>query len=37
MPMVHDMSLTDKYAIVYDLPVTVNFDLISQRYGLPFA
>jgi carotenoid cleavage dioxygenase-like enzyme len=37
MPMVHDMSLTDKYAIVYDLPVTVNFDLISQGYGFPFA
>ena len=31
------MSLTDKYAIVYDLPVTVNFDLISQGYGFPFA
>ncbi|RLE23542.1 MAG: carotenoid oxygenase [Actinobacteria bacterium] len=37
MPMVHDMSLTDKYAIVYDLPVTVNFDLIAQGFGFPFA
>jgi 8'-apo-carotenoid 13,14-cleaving dioxygenase len=27
MVMVHDMSLTQRYAVVYDLPVTVDFDL----------
>ncbi|MEZ5250719.1 MAG: carotenoid oxygenase family protein [Ilumatobacteraceae bacterium] len=27
MSMVHDMSLTQKYAVVYDMPVTVDFDL----------
>jgi carotenoid cleavage dioxygenase len=27
MAMVHDMSLTQRYAVVYDLPVTVDFDL----------
>jgi carotenoid cleavage dioxygenase len=27
MTMVHDMSLTQRYAVVYDLPVTVDFDL----------
>lgn len=27
MSMLHDMSLTNKYAIVYDQPVTVDFDL----------
>jgi carotenoid cleavage dioxygenase len=27
MVMVHDMSLTQRYAIVYDMPVTVDFDL----------
>lgn len=37
MPMVHDMSLTKKYAIVYDLPVTVNFDVMAQGFEFPFA
>jgi carotenoid cleavage dioxygenase len=27
MVMMHDMSLTQKYAIAYDFPVTVDFDL----------
>ena len=27
MSMVHDMSLTGRYAVVYDQPVTVDFDL----------
>lgn len=27
MVMVHDMSLTQRYAVVYDMPVTVDFDL----------
>ena len=27
MTMVHDMSLTQRYAVVYDFPVTVDFDL----------
>ena len=26
-PMVHDMSLTQRYAIVYDMPVTLDLDL----------
>jgi 8'-apo-carotenoid 13,14-cleaving dioxygenase len=26
-PMVHDMSLTQKYAVVYDMPVTLDLDL----------
>jgi len=29
MVMVHDMSLTRRYAVVYDLPVTVDFDLVA--------
>lgn len=36
MPMMHDMSLTDKYAIVYDLSVTVNFDVLAAGYAFPF-
>ena len=27
MTMIHDMSLTQRYAVVYDLPVTVDLDL----------
>jgi carotenoid cleavage dioxygenase len=27
MSMVHDMSLTQRFAVVYDFPVTVDFDL----------
>jgi 8'-apo-carotenoid 13,14-cleaving dioxygenase len=27
MVMIHDMSLTQRYAVVYDLPVTVDLDL----------
>ncbi len=30
MIMLHDMSLTDTYAVVYDLPVTVDIDLAGQ-------
>lgn len=37
MPMVHDMSLTPTYAIVYDLPVTVSFDVMGQGFSFPFA
>ena len=29
MVMVHDMSLTRNYAVVYDLPVTVDVDLVA--------
>ena len=31
MVMVHDMSLTRSYAVVYDLPVTVDLDLAGAR------
>jgi carotenoid cleavage dioxygenase-like enzyme len=36
MPMMHDMSLTDTYAIIYDLSVTVNFDVLAAGYPFPF-
>ncbi|WP_051062462.1 carotenoid oxygenase family protein [Ilumatobacter nonamiensis] len=36
MPMIHDMSLTDKYAIVYDLSVTVNLEVLTAGYAFPF-
>jgi len=37
MPMIHDISLTDRYAVVYDLPVTVSLDVLSKGYLFPFA
>lgn len=37
MPMIHDMSLTDRYAVVYDLPVTVSFDVMGQGFPFPFG
>ena len=36
MVMVHDLSLTARYAIVYDLPVTLNMKLAMQQ-RFPFA
>ncbi|MGI9604920.1 MAG: carotenoid oxygenase family protein [Acidimicrobiales bacterium] len=36
MTMMHDMSLTDRYAVVYDQPVTVNFDAMTDGYAFPF-
>ncbi len=36
MPMMHDMSLTEKYVVVYDLPVTVNMDVVMAGYSFPF-
>ncbi len=37
MPMVHDMSITPNWALVYDLPVTVNLDIAAEGYAFPFA
>lgn len=31
MIMLHDMSLTERYAVVYDLPVTVDIELAMQE------
>jgi carotenoid cleavage dioxygenase-like enzyme len=37
MPMVHDMSLTANYAVVYDLPVTVHLEMATAGAPFPFA
>jgi carotenoid cleavage dioxygenase len=37
MPMVHDMSLTRDYAVIYDLPVTVDLDLAMSGSPFPFS
>jgi carotenoid cleavage dioxygenase-like enzyme len=36
MAMVHDMSLTKRYAVVYDMPVTVDLDLAFAGGSFPF-
>ncbi len=36
MSMLHDMSLTATYAVVYDQPVTVDLDLAFGGSGFPF-
>ena len=37
MIMVHDMSLTSNYAVIYDLPVTVDFRLLERGMRFPFG
>lgn len=36
MTMLHDMSLTSRYAVVYDQPVTVDLDLAFAGHTFPF-
>lgn len=36
MTMMHDMSLTQKYVVIYDQPVTVNFEML-ENYNFPFS
>ncbi len=36
MPMVHDMSLTPNWAVIYDLGVTVRFDMMGE-YPFPIG
>ena len=36
MPMIHDMSITERCALVYDLPVTVDLDVLTDGYPWPF-
>ena len=36
MSMVHDMSITGRYAVVYDLPVTVDLDAAFKGSVFPF-
>lgn len=36
MTMMHDMSITDKYIVIYDQPVIVDIDLAFSGYSFPF-
>jgi carotenoid cleavage dioxygenase len=35
-PMLHDMSLTEKYAVIYDLPVVFDVELAMAGTRLPY-
>ena len=37
MPMVHDMSLTSRYVLVYDLPVCLDIEAAMTDNPFPFA
>jgi len=37
MTMVHDVSLTPNYVVVYDLPVTINLEMAMAGSNFPFA
>lgn len=34
-PMMHDFTLTEKYVVIYDLPVTLDMSLITQSMPMP--
>ncbi|CPW03092.1 Putative dioxygenase [Mycobacteroides abscessus] len=34
-PMMHDFTLTEKYVVFYDLPVTLDMSMISQSVPVP--
>ena len=36
MTMIHDMSLTKNYAVIYDLPVTISFMALARGATFPF-
>ncbi len=37
MPMIHDISITDRYAVIFDTSVTVNFDVMAKGINIPFG
>ena len=37
MPMIHDMSLTENYVIIYDLPVCVDLNMALEGVPFPMA
>ena len=36
-PMLHDMSLTERYAVVYDLPVVFDLDAAMAGAAMPYS
>ncbi|WP_255566611.1 carotenoid oxygenase family protein [Iamia sp. SCSIO 61187] len=36
-PMVHDMSLSERFAVAYDLPVTFDMEVAARGGGFPYS
>ena len=36
-PMIHDMSLSERFAVVYDMPVTFDMEMAASGRGLPYS
>ena len=36
-PMMHDFALTEKYVVLYDLPVTFSMDAVSTGIEMPYT
>ncbi len=36
MTMIHDMSLTENYVVIFDLPVTISFTALAMGADFPF-
>ncbi|MER5387225.1 carotenoid oxygenase family protein [Streptomyces sp. NPDC002688] len=36
-PLIHDLALTDRFAVIYDLPVTFSMDLAMTGASFPYA
>lgn len=37
MVMIHDMNVTRNWVVIYDLPVTIDLELVSRGMRFPFA
>jgi carotenoid cleavage oxygenase len=35
-PMIHDMAITERYAVLYDLPCTFDLDIAMSGSGFPY-
>jgi carotenoid cleavage dioxygenase len=36
-PMVHDLALTQRYAVIYDFPITFSLDVLNAGGSIPYA
>ncbi|KAB0679609.1 carotenoid oxygenase family protein [Aureimonas leprariae] len=36
-PLIHDCALTERFVIVFDLPLTISMKVVMDGYGFPYA
>jgi len=36
-PMVHDLALTQRYVVIYDLPITFSVELLKNNNAIPYG